>query len=44
MIKTAETMRITEGGWTDKALAFAQLRVVCEVCYFQMKEINLKQG
>jgi hypothetical protein len=30
-----------EGGeWNEKAEAFADVRIVCESCYFEMKEIN----
>lgn len=36
-----ETVRQKEGEWNDKSMAFAQIKVVCEKCYFEMKELNL---
>jgi hypothetical protein len=36
-----EEMRQNEDGWTDTAMAFAEMKVVCERCYFEMKELNL---
>ena len=36
-----EIVRQEEGEWTDKAMAFAEIKVVCEKCYFEMKELNL---
>jgi len=35
-----ETVRQNEGEWNDRSMAFAQIKVVCEKCYFEMKEIN----
>lgn len=37
-----EVVRKMEGEWTDKAMAFANITVVCEKCYFEMKALNLK--
>jgi hypothetical protein len=36
-----ETVRQQEGEWNDTSMAFAEIRVVCEKCYFDMKELNL---
>lgn len=36
-----EAVRQNEDGWNDKSMEFAKIKVVCEKCYFEMKEINL---
>lgn len=36
-----EAVRKLEGGWSDQSMAFAKIKVVCEKCYFEMKELNL---
>lgn len=36
-----EAVRQNEGEWNEKSMAFAQIKVVCEKCYFEMKEFNL---
>lgn len=36
-----EKVRQKEGEWNDKSMEFAQIKVVCEKCYFEMKELNL---
>lgn len=36
-----ETIRQQQDGWTDDAMAFADIKVVCEECYFEKKELNL---
>jgi len=36
-----EKVRQNEGEWNDKSMAFADTKVVCEKCYFEMKELNL---
>jgi hypothetical protein len=36
-----ETVRLKEGEWNDQSMAFAKIKVVCEKCYFEMKEMNL---
>ncbi|MBG8553553.1 hypothetical protein I5L79_08345 [Hymenobacter sp. BT594] len=36
-----EKIRRREDGWNKKSMEFADIRVVCEKCYFEMKEINL---
>ena len=36
-----EVVRRTEDGWNDKSMEFADIKVVCEKCYFEIKELNL---
>jgi hypothetical protein len=36
-----EVVRQAEGEWNDKSMAFSQIKLVCEKCYFEMKELNL---
>ncbi|WP_324676921.1 DUF6882 domain-containing protein [Hymenobacter sp. GOD-10R] len=36
-----ERVRKKEKGWNDKSMEFAQIKFVCEDCYFEMKELNL---
>ena len=36
-----ETIRVAEDGWNHNTMKFAQLKVVCEGCYFKMKALNL---
>lgn len=36
-----EAVRQREGEWNDKSEAFAKIKLVCEKCYFAMKELNL---
>lgn len=33
-----EKIRFMEGEWTDTAMAFANIKVVCNQCYFDIKE------
>ena len=35
-----EEIRLKEGEWTDEATAFANIKVVCNQCYFEIKERN----
>ncbi len=35
-----EKIRLQESEWTDKAMAFADIKVVCDQCYFEIKERN----
>jgi hypothetical protein len=37
-----ERARLKEGGWNDASLAVAQIKVVCDQCYFEIKERNQK--
>lgn len=39
-----EKIRQKEGEWNDKSMAFAEIKIVCEKCYFEMKEFNLGHG
>jgi hypothetical protein len=36
-----ESVRQEEDGWNDKSMAFAQIKLVCEKCYFEVKELNV---
>ena len=36
-----ETVRQQQDGWNDKSMAFAQIKLVCQTCYFDFKELNL---
>ncbi len=36
-----EVVRQNEGGWNDKSMEFANIKVVCEKCYFEMKQLNV---
>ncbi|TGE04222.1 DUF6882 domain-containing protein [Hymenobacter fodinae] len=36
-----EKVRQKEDGWNDNSMAFADIKVICEQCYFDMKELNL---
>jgi hypothetical protein len=36
-----EAVRQREDGWNDTSLKFADIRLFCEKCYFEMKEVNL---
>jgi hypothetical protein len=36
-----EDVRLAEDEWNDQSLAFAQIKMICEKCYFEMKEYNL---
>lgn len=36
-----EVIRQREDGWNDESMRLADIRLVCEQCYFEMKEINL---
>jgi hypothetical protein len=38
-----ETERLKQGEWNDENIAFANIKVVCESCYFEMKERNSEQ-
>lgn len=37
-----EKMRISTDGWNEKSMKFADIKLVCEDCYFEIKEFNLK--
>ena len=36
-----ESVRKSEGEWNDRSMKFADIKMVCEKCYFEMKELNL---
>lgn len=36
-----ENIRLKEGEWNDTSMALTTLKIVCEQCYFEMKELNL---
>ncbi|MDI3319631.1 DUF6882 domain-containing protein [Pinibacter soli] len=37
-----EIVRQNAGGWNDESMKFADIKMVCEACYFEMKTINLE--
>lgn len=39
-----EKKRIECDGWNDESEKFAQIKLICEDCYFEMKESNLRQS
>jgi hypothetical protein len=41
-----EKVRVKYDGWNDESMEFAKIRLVCENCYFAIKEFNLghKEG
>jgi hypothetical protein len=38
-----EAIRQKEGEWNDNSQALIEIKLVCEKCYFEMKELNLGQ-
>jgi hypothetical protein len=36
-----ESVRRDEGEWNDKSMKFADIRLICEDCYFEIKGLNL---
>jgi len=36
-----ETERLKEGEWNETSMKFAEIKLVCEKCYFEIKELNL---
>lgn len=38
-----EKVRIKYDGWTDESMKFASIKLVCERCYFEIKEFNLNE-
>ena len=36
-----EVVRQSEGKWNEKIMNFASIKLICEKCYFEMKELNL---
>lgn len=39
-----EQERLKTKGWTDESMAFANIKLICEKCYFDIKEFNLGQS
>lgn len=39
-----EQERLITNGWTDESMAFAGIKLICEKCYFDIKEFNLGQS
>lgn len=39
--RKCEAARQKEGEWNERSMASARIKVVCEKCYFEMKELNL---
>lgn len=37
-----ERVRQQEGEWNGKSEAFAKIKLVCDKCYFAMRELNLE--
>ena len=35
-----EKERLKTDGWNDESMEFAKIKLVCERCYFEIKEIN----
>lgn len=38
-----EAVRVRCDGWSDEAMKFAAMKLVCEVCYFEIKDFNAAQ-
>ncbi len=41
---TCEKIRREHNGWNDKAMALTSIKLVCEVCYFNLKDFNLENS
>lgn len=37
-----EKIRISTNGWNEESERYANIRLICEYCYFELKEFNLK--
>ena len=37
-----EVVRQSEGEWSERLINFAGLKIVCEKCYFEIKELNVE--
>jgi len=37
-----EKIRLREGEWNDISMEFANIKLVCEYCYFEMKAVNIE--
>lgn len=38
-----EKERLKTDGWNDESMEFAKIKLVCERCYFGIKEFNLDE-
>ncbi len=38
-----EIERQRTDGWNDESMKFANIKVVCEDCYFEIREFNMKK-
>lgn len=38
-----EAVRQEEGEWNERSMAFADIKLVCEKCYFEIKALNLDE-
>ena len=39
-----EEIRLKDGGWNDENMKYSNIKLVCEKCYFEMKDNNLEKG
>ena len=38
-----EQVRLSTEGWTDESMTFADIKLICNRCYFDMKNFNLSK-
>lgn len=38
-----EKVRVKYDGWNDESMKFASIKLICERCYFEIKEFNLNE-
>jgi hypothetical protein len=38
-----EKVRLKEDGWNDKSMGFADIKVICDECYFEIKKRNKEE-
>lgn len=38
-----EKERVKTDGWNDESMEFDKIKLVCENCYFMIKEFNLNE-
>ncbi len=38
-----EKERLRTNGWNDESMEFANIKLICERCYFEIKDINLEE-
>ena len=36
-----ENVRLATDGWTGESMEFADIKLICNRCYFEMKNFNL---